>query len=108
AARASRAIWRPHQSRMGSGAAQALLPRLRLRAAGGGQRGGDRALARAAAQLPARGRLRLPAPELGPGPARAGAARSSDVRHALALERFARAAAVAHAGAAPGAGCALA
>ena len=50
------------QPRLGARAAQALLRRLRLRAAGGGQRGGDRALARPAAQLPARGGLRLPAP----------------------------------------------
>ena len=51
------------QPRLGPGPAQALLRRLRLRAAGGGQRGGDRPLARAAAQLPAGGRLRLPAPD---------------------------------------------
>ena len=44
------------QPRLGARAAQALLPRLRLRAAGGRQRGGDRPLARPAAQLPARRR----------------------------------------------------
>ena len=51
------------QPRLGPRPAQEVLRRLRLRAAGGGQRGGDRALARAAAQLPARGGVRLPAPE---------------------------------------------
>ena len=61
AARAPRAVRRPHQPRLGPGAAQALLPRLRLRAPGGGERGGDRPLARAPAQLPARGGVRLPA-----------------------------------------------
>ena len=96
AARPARAVRRPHQPRVGAGAAQALLPRLRLRAAGRRQRRGDRALARAAAQLPARGRVRLPAPRDRARPARAGAARRPDVRHALALERDARAAPVAH------------
>ena len=63
AARRARAVRRPDQPRVGARAAQALLPWVRLRAAGRGQRGGDRALARAAAQLPARGRVRLPAPD---------------------------------------------
>ena len=82
-----------HQPRLGPGAAQALLRRLRLRAAGGGQRGGDRPLARPAAQLPARGGLRLPAPEHRARRAHPGAARRADVRDALALERAALAAA---------------
>ena len=53
---------RTHQPRLRSGPAQALLPGLRLRAAGGGQRGLDRPVAQPAAQLPARRGLRLPAP----------------------------------------------
>ena len=60
AARAARAVRQPDQPRLGPGAAQALLPQLQLRAAGRGDRGRDRALARADAQLPARGRVPLP------------------------------------------------
>ena len=96
AARAARAVRRPHQPCVGPGTPQALLSRLRLRAAGRGQRGSDRDLARAAAQLPAGGRLRLPAPQDRPRPARPGVARSTDVHHALAVEPVARAAPVAH------------
>ena len=62
AAHHPRAVRRPHQPRLGPGAAQALLPHLRLRAAGGGDRRRHPALARRAAQLPAGGHLRLPAP----------------------------------------------
>ena len=62
AARRARALRVADQPRLGPRAAQEVLRRVRLRAAGGGERGGDRALARAAAQLPARGGLRLPAP----------------------------------------------
>ncbi len=47
AARGARALRLAHQPRLGPRAAQALLRRLRLRAAGGGQRGGDRAVASA-------------------------------------------------------------
>ena len=83
-----------HQPRLGAGAAQALLRRLRLRAAGGGQRGGDRPLARPAAQLRAR---RASSTTCSPTTARdvldPGAARVADVRDALALERAALAAA---------------
>ena len=60
---AARAVRRTHQPRVGPGPAQALLPRVRLRAAGGRQRRGDRHLARPAAQLPAGRRLQLPAPQ---------------------------------------------
>ena len=62
AARDPRAVRRPHQPRLGPGAAQALLPQLRLRAAGRRHRRRRAALARAAAQLPARGGVRDAAP----------------------------------------------
>ena len=45
AARRARAVRLAHQPRVGPRAAQAVLRRLRLRAAGGRQRGGDRAVA---------------------------------------------------------------
>ena len=70
---------------------------LRLRAAGRRQRGGHRPEPRAAAQLPARGRLRLPASQQRSRGPRAGPPRRSDVRDAVALER----AALADAGAPP-------
>ena len=47
AARHPRALRRPHQPRLGPGAAQAVLPQLRLRAAGRGHRRRRPALARA-------------------------------------------------------------
>ena len=77
-----------HQPRLGPRAAQALLRQLRLRAAGGRHRRRHRALARPAAQLPARERLRLwcGARPLARRP-RAGGAGGADVRDALALER---------------------
>ena len=50
-----------HQPRVGPGAAQALLPHLRLRAAGGRDRRRHRHLARPSSTLPARGCLRVPA-----------------------------------------------
>ena len=59
AARRARAVRRAREPRLRPRAAQALLPPLRLRAAGGGERRRHRALARAAAQLPARGRAAL-------------------------------------------------
>ena len=93
AARGARAVRRADQPRVGPGAAQAVLRGLRLRAAGGGQRGGDRPLARAAAQLRPGGRLRLPAArDRARGP-RPGAPGRADVRDAVALERAALAAA---------------
>ena len=45
AARHPFAVRQPHQSRMGAGAAQALLPQVQFRAAGGGDRRRDRAVA---------------------------------------------------------------
>ena len=59
AARHPRAVRRADQPRLGPGAAQEVLPDVRLRAAGGGDRRRHRALARPAAQLPARHRVRL-------------------------------------------------
>ena len=51
------ALRQPHQPRLGPGAAQALLPQVQLRAAGGGHRGRDRPVAVHQPQLPAdRGR----------------------------------------------------
>ncbi len=86
AARRARALRQPSQSRLGAVVAQALLPALQLRAAGGGHRGRDRALARPHAQLPARRDLRVP--QLGHRARRAGAgaAGRTHVRHPLALE----------------------
>jgi ATP-dependent Lhr-like helicase len=46
------AVGQPHQSRVGAGAAQALLPPVQLRAAGCGDRGRDRAVAVDQPQLP--------------------------------------------------------
>ena len=45
------ALRQPHQPRLGTGAAQALLPQVQLRAAGGGDRGQHRAVADHGAQL---------------------------------------------------------
>ena len=88
AARPPRAVRRPHQPRLGPRAAQDVLPQLRLRAAGGGDRRRHRALARPAAQLPAR--RRVPAScrrDTLRDDADPGGARRADVRHPLALER---------------------
>ena len=54
AARDPLAVRRPHQPRVRARAAQEVLPHVQLRAAGRGQRRRDRAVARAAPQLPAR------------------------------------------------------
>ena len=79
------ALWQPHQPRLGPGAAQALLPQVQFRAAGGGDRGQHRPLAHHRAQLRARRGLALPAFRHRPAPADPGAARCADVHHALAL-----------------------
>ena len=80
------------QPRVGPRPAQAILRGVRLRAPGGGQRGVDRALARAPAQLRPRRGLRLPPPRDRARRPRPGAAGVADVRDALAVERSARAA----------------
>jgi ATP-dependent Lhr-like helicase len=74
------------EPRVGPGVAQALLPQVQLRTAGGGDRRRDRAVAFDQPQLPAdRSRL-VPASEFGARHPRAGAARRAAVRRALALE----------------------
>ena len=55
------ALWQPHQSRLGAGAAQALLPQLQFRAPGGRDRGRHRAVAFDQPQLSARRGRALPA-----------------------------------------------
>ena len=77
----------PAQPGLGPRAAQALLPEVQLRAAGGGDRGRDRALAQRGPQL--RARRGGPLPLAGDGARRTdpGAARRPDVRRALAVER---------------------
>ena len=60
AARRARALRVEDQPRVGTGPAQEVLRGLRLRAAGGRQRGGHRALPRPPAQLRAERRLRVP------------------------------------------------
>ena len=87
AARHPLPVRQPPQPRLGPRAAQALLPEVQLRAAGGGDRGRDRALAQRGPQL--RARRGGPLPLAGDGARRPdpGAARRSDVRRALAVER---------------------
>ena len=88
AARRPLAVRLAHQPRLGPGAAQALLPALRLRAAGGRERGRDRALARRRSTASrSRRSQRYLNRRHGARRAGAGAARRADVRHALALER---------------------
>src|SRR5216683_3747052 len=60
AARRSRAVRHPGEPRVRTGAAEAVLRDVRLRAAGGGQRQRHLAVARAAAQLPARPGAEVP------------------------------------------------
>ncbi len=54
AVRHAQPVRQPHQPRLGPGAAQALLPQVQFRAAGGGDRGCDRAVAVDEPQLSAR------------------------------------------------------
>src|SRR5436309_3089497 len=75
------------ESGQGARPAEALLPQLQFRAAGRGDRGCDRPLARASAQLPARGRIPVLEARDGRGAARPGDARRADVPVTLALER---------------------
>ena len=76
--------------------AQALLPEVQLRTAGGGDRGRDGALAQRSPQLRARGGLPLPLAGDGARRAHPGPARRAHVQRALALEceRLARGAAL--------------
>ncbi len=74
AARHSRALRRAHQPRLGTGAAQALLPHLQFRAAGRRHRQRHRHLARRAALLSAGDRLRVSAARNGGRSADPGAA----------------------------------
>ena len=83
----SRAVRRPDQPGLGDGAAQAILPVVRLRAPGCGDGRRDRAVAGTAAQLSAGVRLLDVARRRRPGAADAGGAAIADVRDALALER---------------------
>ena len=89
------ALRQPREPRLGTGAAQALLPLLQLRAAGGGDRGCHRAVAHHRAQLRARGGGALSSFQHGAAAAGAGAVRRADVPGALALERDDRARAAA-------------
>ena len=91
AARRPRPVRLAHQPGLGPRPAQEVLRGLRLRAPGGRQRGGDRAEPRAAAQLRARGGLRVPPSRERARGARAGRPRLAALRDALALERPARA-----------------
>src|SRR5439155_21875095 len=75
------------EPRVGTRAPQTVLPQLQLRAPGRRHRGRDRPVARAPAQLPARGRVPLSEARDGGAPAGTGDARRTDVRLALALER---------------------
>src|SRR5690606_21873896 len=78
--------WHLALPRVGTGSAQALLPAGALRAAGGGNRGRDRAVAVHQPQLPAARGGQLPAPVLRGRRAGAGTAGCAAVRGALALE----------------------
>ena len=88
AARDPRALRRPHQPRLGHGAAQALLPQLRLRAAGRGHRRRHRC-SRSGPQhsFPLETVFEMLHPSGARGAADAGRAAGADVRDPLALER---------------------
>ena len=75
----------PDQSRLGPGAAQALLPQVQFRTAGRGDRGQHRPVAHHRAQLRTRRRGTLPALGQRANHPDRGAARRADVRHPLAL-----------------------
>src|SRR5262245_43280599 len=89
------AVRQPHQPRLGIGAAQALLPQIQFRAAGGGDGGQYRPLADHRAQLRAGRRRALSQLRHHQAALDPGAARCAHVHHALALgdRRGARAAA---------------
>ena len=79
------ALRQPHQSRLGPGAAQALLPQVQFRTAGGGDRGQHRAVADARRIVSNWRRGTLPAFRQRPAAAGPGLARRADVRGPLAL-----------------------
>ncbi len=87
AVRDPRAARQPHQPRLGPGAAQALLPQVRLRVAGRGDGRRDHPVALGVAQFSARRSGALSVCGDGAAAARASPARRADVRRALALER---------------------
>ena len=89
------ALRQPDQPRLGPGAAQALLPQVQFRTAGGGDRGQYRAVAHHGAQFRTRRRGALSALGQRAADADPGDARRADVRHALALGRRHRAGAAA-------------
>ena len=93
-----RAARRADQPGLGPGAAQAVLPQLRFRAAGRGRRRRHRALARPAAQLSDRQPVRHARPAQRRRPAGAGPAGRADVPGPLAVERHAGAGRAAAAG----------
>ena len=117
ATRHSLAVRQPPQSRLGIGAAQALLPQIQFRAAGGGDRGQYRPVADHRTQFRTRGRRALPPFGERAQRAHPGDAGRADVHHALALgggrvacapplsrRQEGSAAALAHAGGRPGRG----
>ena len=92
AARHPLAVRRPDQPRVRARAAQEVLPHVRLRAAGRRERRRDRAVARAAPQLPARRGRALRQQPHGRGDVDPGLPRRADVHLALAVEPQPRAA----------------
>ena len=85
------AVRKPHQQGLGAGAAQAFLPQVQFRIAGGGDRGRDRAVAVDQPQLPVDRGDELPAFGKRQTGAGAGAAGCAAVPRALPLERDHRA-----------------
>ena len=86
AAGRARPVRRPAEPGARAGAAQAVLRDVRLRAAGGGQRRRDPAVARPAAQLPAGAGAEVPGVANGRGRGPAGGAHLADVRLPVAVE----------------------
>ena len=80
------AVRQSHQQGLGPRPAQALLPAVQFRAAGGRDRRRADALARAAALVPAVGRVPLPAPRDDTRRAGAGVSQRAGVQDAVAVE----------------------
>ena len=87
AAGAARAVRQPRQSRLGARAAQAVLPPVQLRAAGGGDRGRPAAVAERSACVSARRRVPLSASVDRARHPGAGVPRRAGVPNAVAVER---------------------